>query len=458
MVGVTKWFYFILMLHEPSASKTAPTQSVVYSKLDDPIIDPPKDAWKLTYYIFFLVGFASLFPWHIFIKNSFFWERFSSTPYATTFSTWIARVYMATNLIAMISLIFLPNRYKGPSNLRVSMAFLGNVGVFLVMTFMPLCEWISGETYFYITLICAGFCGFFGGILQNSLFGLVSEFPSNYIQGVMAGQGLAGLVSSLILTIANIITGDGIKTSFEVAIDAVFYFGLSLFFIVIGFLIFLYVQRLPFYKHYSNPSLNRKEISSKSSDELLRPIQKGGISSIFTNLPSALYPLAVFFVLFITLSAFPFIFSNITSSSTSNSFFFRKLFIPMGYLLFDLGDYTGKSLPIISAFYTDNSILVLGSSFLRIAFIPLFMLCNFRDHPDFNGALRLFPSDYVFFTLAFLFGLTNGHSCSLLFMNSSKTVPDYLREKMGTIMALFLSIGLALGPFFAGVIGFFLKA
>ena len=417
---------------------------------------PPKDQWKISYCIFFLVGFSSLFPWHIFIKNAFFWERFSSTPFATTFGNWIARVYMATNLLAMLVLMFLPDKLKGTSSLRVSLSFLGNVAVFLAMTILPLFEWIPGVTYFYITLICAGFCGFFAGILQNSLFGMATGFPANYVQGILAGQGLAGMVSSVILMLATIIAGDKIKSSHEIAVDAAIYFGLSLFFIVIGYISFVYVQRLEFFKFYSNPPSAPKAADMSVSEESIRPNSQGGILSIFTKLPSALYPPAVFFALFITLSAFPFIFSNITSSSESNSFFFRKLFTSTGYLLFDVGDYIGKSMTAINFFYATNHTFVLASSFLRVLFIPLFMLCNFRDHPDFNAALRTFSSDFIFFALSLLFGLTNGYSCSLLFMNAPKTVPTHLREKMGTIMPFFLTVGLASGPFFAGVIGLFL--
>ncbi|KAM0682912.1 hypothetical protein MDAP_002151 [Mitosporidium daphniae] len=416
----------------------------------------PKDKWKVNYYIFFFVGFSSLFSWHIFIKNSFFEERFASTIFATTFSNWIARVYMATNLLAMVFLMLLPERLKGSNSLRVSLSFLGNVAVFLAMTVLPPCEWIPDTTYFYITLVCAGLCGFFGGVLQSSLFGMASGFPSSYVQGIMAGQGLAGMVSSVILMAANILAGDSIKSPHEIAINAALYFGLSLFFIVLGYISFMYVQRLEFFKFHSTMSA-APGADLDLSDESIQPPQQGGIFSIFTKMPSALYPPAVFFVLFITLSAFPFIFSNITSSSKSDSFFFRKLFISTGYLLFDVGDYIGKSMPAFGLFYTKSHVFILSSSLLRVVFIPLFMLCNFRDHPDFNAALRIFSSDVIYFSLALLFGLTNGYICSLLFMNAPRTVPEYLREKMGAIMPFFLTVGLALGPFFVGIISLFLK-
>ena len=89
--------------------------------------------------------------------------------------------------------------------------------------------------------------------------------------------------------------------------------------------------------------------------------------------------LSVFICFLVTLAVFPAI-TVLVKSTTNGNQWSDKYFIPVGcFLVFNIGDYVGRMLASIIKWPQathGGSIIILAISLVRIAFIPLFLLCN----------------------------------------------------------------------------------
>ena len=89
--------------------------------------------------------------------------------------------------------------------------------------------------------------------------------------------------------------------------------------------------------------------------------------------------LAVFICFFVTLAVFPAI-TVLVKSTTQNNAWADKYFIPVGcFLVFNIGEYLGRMMASIVKWPNptrNGSLIILAISMLRLAFIPLFLLCN----------------------------------------------------------------------------------
>jgi equilibrative nucleoside transporter 1/2/3 len=83
-------------------------------------------------------------------------------------------------------------------------------------------------------------------------------------------------------------------------------------------------------------------------------------------------------IFFVTLSLFPSITGAVASrSSPSNDLFSQRLFVTLHFLVFNLADWFGKSLPGFTKVGRDwSGRTLLGVSMARFLFVPLLLLCN----------------------------------------------------------------------------------
>lgn len=149
---------------------------------------------------------------------------------------------------------------------------------------------------------------------------------------------------------------------------------------------------------------------------------------------------AVVYIYVITLALFPSITVQVQPISNVEPTHFRLLH----FLLFNIGDWIGRTLPIFSCLQIFSSKHLLIWCLSRTLFIPLFLNCNLSssniDRPWIN-------SDLLFFVLLLLFALSNGLLTSLVFMAAPKQNQITPSEKplVGSMMSFFLVVGLALG-------------
>ena len=89
---------------------------------------------------------------------------------------------------------------------------------------------------------------------------------------------------------------------------------------------------------------------------------------------------AIFLNMFVTLGVFPAI--PVLTESTSNNENWRKFFIPVGcFLAFNVCDLIGRVTSTLTKWPKPSkvgSFITLGVAVVRLAFIPLFILCNVR--------------------------------------------------------------------------------
>ena len=152
---------------------------------------------------------------------------------------------------------------------------------------------------------------------------------------------------------------------------------------------------------------------------------------------------SVWFVFSVTLGIFPSLIVHLQSQYkciNQNDRFQNDLFIPFLFLLINLFDFLGRIFAGISTtILTYKNIWI--ASFLRIFFFPLFMTCNVE-----NSILPiLFLSDYYPILFTILLAFSNGYIASLSMMYGPSLVKKKDSTLAGTIMLVFLTLGLLTG-------------
>jgi equilibrative nucleoside transporter 1/2/3 len=227
-------------------------------------------------------------------------------------------------------------------------------------------------------------------------------------------------------------------TENDLSLSALLYF-LCAFIIAIFALISFYfiLIRSPLYLHYREQA-RRVEITYDTNS----------IRVTFDRIRILVF--AVGFVFAVTLSVYPSITASIKSTvkdENKNKFQQDYLFIPLHFLIFNLGDWLGRFLPSLQFFIINDSVKLARMSIARIIFLPLFLMCNVNV-----GSNGIFPliinSDLIYFLILLPFAITNGYISSLTMM-AAPQVEGVAKDFAGTIMSFGLVLGLVLGSIFS---------
>ncbi|UYV68436.1 ent-3 [Cordylochernes scorpioides] len=84
---------------------------------------------------------------------------------------------------------------------------------------------------------------------------------------------------------------------------------------------------------------------------------------------------------------------------------------------------------------------------LRLAFIPLFTLCNYK--PDVRKMAVIITNDWAFGGMSILLGLTNGFVATLCMVYARRRVGPEYAPMAAMLTALFLIMGMFLGANFS---------
>lgn len=120
-------------------------------------------------------------------------------------------------------------------------------------------------------------------------------------------------------------------------------------------------------------------------------------------------------------------------------FFQPDVFIPIGFLLWNVGDLAGRMSCGWTMFTTSNSKLLAAASAMRVLFIPMYFGCNIK------GEGAVVNSDLFYWTVQLMFGVTNGWIGSNCMMAAPEFVEEDEKEACGGYMGLCLVVGLAVG-------------
>ncbi|KAG0231121.1 hypothetical protein BGW41_002315 [Actinomortierella wolfii] len=171
--------------------------------------------------------------------------------------------------------------------------------------------------------------------------------------------------------------------------------------------------------------------------------------------PLLILYISITLVFGLTLSLFPSISALVESINTdsSRSRIYGDLFVPLHFLLYNLGDWLGKGLPTLP-WFTPNLILpthrqhfkYLVGAFLRLGFIPLFLCANLPVASDKRLLPLLITRDEFWFLTVFIFALTNGYlGCVIMMVGPACVLGGENKARAGVKLGFWLTVGLALG-------------
>ncbi|KAG2224609.1 hypothetical protein INT45_003749 [Circinella minor] len=440
------------------------------------------DAHNVVYWVFVLYGVAMLLPWNVFITASeYFAKRFAGSSYDETFQNYFSTYFTAANLIVFTYLLW--QQSKATCRVDILWPALINTLIFGILATSVVVS-TEGTTYFSLTMILLVMTGATTSYFQVGVFAEASRFPPQYIQAVMSGQGVAG-VAVAVASILSAFAGSATDTPDEAGVTrSAFLYFMSAFLITVAALIGrVIVTRRPFYIRQmnmdpallSNSPLDEDEIeeqeqllddeqrffSNNHSDN--RSQQQQTELSIFAVVrKSSGLVFAVAYIFVITLIVFPSITALIksvsrhlpatTSAATTpiyinnNRFLDDDVFVAFHFVLFNVGDWVGRLLPILESMRTFKPKLLVWFSLLRTIFVPAFMLCNIvvsdRKLPV------IIDNDVVYFLIVWIFAVSNGWLGSLTMMAApqQESIRSPAEKSLvGSVMSFSLVAGLALG-------------
>ncbi|ORY06072.1 hypothetical protein K493DRAFT_203736 [Basidiobolus meristosporus CBS 931.73] len=406
-----------------------------------PLLQPPPDNYRLVYFIFLLQGAAMLLPWNVFITASeYFHLKFQGSAYANNFQNYFSICFMTSNLGFLTWALVTQKEANFPR--RIVSSLITNVLIFAVCIYLVVNPHITPDASFYLVMALLVCSGATTSYLQNAVFGLVSDFAPIYMQAVMSGQGFVGTsvaATQIISAIAAKNSNNSGNTDDALQYRVYMYFICSLLVAVISLGSYYMLERQPLYEFYI---AQKSALEDSDRDHpRLNPVNfRQSISQTFHSIRSLV--LAIILIFLVTLGLFPSITSKIRSINSQG--LFKELFIEFHFLVFNIGDWIGRSLPGNEHFVFSDERKLLLSSAARILFIPIFLSSNLM----FNG-VRYLPlvvaDDLIYMILLLLFAISNGYLSSLIMMAGPQKVAKSQKELAGTILTLMLTLGLALG-------------
>ncbi|KAI0180419.1 nucleoside transporter-domain-containing protein [Hypoxylon sp. FL1284] len=402
----------------------------------------------IEYGIFTLLGVAMLWAWNMFLAAApYFQIRFQDDDWALdNFQSAIISVSTLGNLAAMVVLTNV--QYTASYPFRINLALYMNVAIFALLTISTVSFLdTSSSAYLGFLLVMVAFTSWAAGLIQNGAFAFAASFGRpEYMQAIMAGQGVAGVLPPLVQVISVLAAppADPVsKAREEAASDngkaAFIYFLTAVIISVVALVAFIpLVQRHN--RIVENRMMEHMAASMTSIESAERQARK--VTSMLTLFKKLHWLASAIFMCFAVAMFFPVFTPKILSvdpPEEASLLLQPAAFIPLGFFFWNLGDLGGRA----SSLYLscrDRPALLFVASIARLAFLPLYALCNL------HGKGAVISSD-VFYLLVvqFPFGFTNGWLGSNCMMAAGEWVEEGEREAAGGFMGLALVAGLAFG-------------
>lgn len=363
-----------------------------------------------------------------------------------SFQSAITSVSTVTNLMSMLILTNLQSKASYPK--RIFSSLVINIIVFSLLAISTsYFRSISSVGYLVFTLIMVFCTSIATGLCQNGAFAFAASFGRpEYMQAIMTGQAIAGVLPS-IAQIASVLAVPApdhwASPSIEAATagntnktSAFIYFLAATTISTISLLAVFPLVR----KH--NSIMQSQMVSSMHSVEEAEQAMRKTVS-IWT-LYKKLYWLAASVFICFAISMFMPVFTpkivSVIPADEAPRLLQPSAFIPLGFLVWNLGDLTGRLVTLLPFPPGHNPLFLFVLSILRAGFIPLYLLCNIEN----NGAIISSDSFYLFVVQLF-FGITNGALGSYCMMDFAGYVEEGEREAAGGFMAVNLVAGLTAG-------------
>lgn len=277
--------------------------------------------------------------------------------------------------------------------------------------------------------------------------------------------GIAG-VAVAVTSILSAFAGSATEAPDEAAIrrSAFLYFMAALGITLMALIGRIIVVRQAFYKRQMEfESVDSSAIATSGLDDEEESIddaqrffadQDSKLSIVSVVKKSSALVFAVGYVFVITLALFPSITALIKSvsryppsaKSAANRFFDDDVFIAFHFVIFNVGDWIGRTMPIVEWLRTFKPNLLLLLSLSRTIFIPLFLWCNIVVSD--RQLVTFIDSDLLYFVILSAFAVSNGWLGSLTMMaapQQESITSSAEKSLVGSVMSFSLVLGLAIG-------------
>ncbi|KJZ72172.1 hypothetical protein HIM_08437 [Hirsutella minnesotensis 3608] len=423
-----------------------------YADLDDDLDagaepDEPPFSW-LEYAIFAFLGVAMLWAWNMFLAAApYFASRFARDPWIE--AKFQSAILTVSTLVNLGTLVVLTNMQQAASYpFRINLALAINIVVFALLTCSTsLVLGASPPAYFAFLLLMVALASWATGLIQNGAFAFAASFGRpEYMQAVMAGQGISGVLPSVaqVITVLVFPPSDDPSPKAESSParrgqTSAFVYFLTAVVISVSALVAL----IPLFKRYHRILESRVPEGMTASVTSIQDAERAtrkttSMLELFKKLRWLALGVALTFA--VTMF-FPVFTAKIVSVNPDAGLLFRpSAFIPLAFLLWNLGDLAGRFATAMPFSLKDRPLVLFLLSALRIGQLPLYFLCNI------GGRGATVSSDFFYLVVVqLLFGLTNGWLGSSFMIAAGDWVEPGEREATGGFMGLFLVIGLTVG-------------
>ena len=401
-------------------------------------INAPEDKGHVIYIIFFIQGIGMLLPWNFFItaKSYFSYKFTENASLQDRFENAFALAAMIPGVLSLGFNIYLTGRIS--RNKRLVTSLLIMFVMFVATTVLVKVDTEDNPKMFFgITVATCILLNLATGIFQGTIFGVAGIVGQRYMQAIMSGQATAGIFAAVADLATKLANPNYDK---EPTTSALIYFIIASTFIIITSIAWSVLQKLPRMQFYFRRL--ERHVGQDIQDNAAKT-QNEKIPYLMILKAISEKALSVFIVFSITLTCFPAIMAGISSTNKGDgSVWDNELFSTLVvFLVFNIGDWIGRILAGIGQIVSEKSRWLLILSISRVVFIPLFLMCNYEH--------RLLP--YVFnhdfwpIIINVLFSVSNGYLGSLGMMYGPKMVSIEYGETAGTMMSLFLQLGLTFG-------------
>lgn len=400
----------------------------------------------------FMLGCAVLLPWNAMITATpFFLSRLEGSPMRSTFNSYLSTTFMASNFGFLAHATATAKQSSNARRVLASMLWLAFLTVTLTAsTYIPSHPGI----FFAFVLLNGSMQAAAGSYLQTGVIAVASLFGHRTMQATMSGQAAVGVAVSGIQVISAWASTHGKPVPGPQAVSppppfgrrpeevsASAFFAISTLFLLASAAVHAWMVRLPVYRavlvqaaigNRDSPSLeDSHESESRESlmhDQGARKVIRGSRTSQVLrmaklNLP---YNFAVAYVFVVTLAVFPPITISIQSTNPGTH---PLLFGAAHFLVYNLGDFFGRSLCSFPKLLVWSYRRLLAFSLARTLFIPLFLMCNI--HWAASASLPASPiinSDFLYMLILLLFGLSNGYVSSMCMMSAPSVAHNPLLQ------------------------------
>lgn len=396
----------------------------------------PADRYNMIYIIFFIQGVGMLLPYNFFItaKSYFDFKFKGNVKIDKKFENAFALSAMFPNLISVFLNIFLTGRLS--RGLRIIACLTVMFLLFILTTvFVKIDSHEWTEKFFAITIVSVVVINLSTGVFQGTIFGVAGIMGSKYMQAIMSGQAVAGIFAAFADLITKLADSEGSHPTQS----AFIYFLIAAFVILVTALAYSTLMRLPRMQFYFNRA--KCVVQNKPAiDKREKYIRVPHFTILKKILPLALSVASVFMV---TLSMFPAVVSQIESVNNDDKSRWNNDLFPtlVCFLVFNCGDWCGRIIAGRIQIVSGKGIWLPLLCVARVVFIPLFLICKMKD----SYLPTLLKHDAFPVVINLLFSVSNGYLGSLCMMFGPRLVDIEYAEIAGTMMSLFLTVGLTAG-------------